>query len=362
MRRRSGVVSAFSSAFLATVKRPNIIIMGCVVGTLSPGCANTKALETEVSRLRRELHFVRQDLSEQKRAVEGLERRMTLVSLGQPPSTPSKSRPLVQIPGDGPPPDSVTMARPGPVASADRPAAPPPKARPPVSPARRKTLPVVRLGANAKPKPVRQEDWVDPGAQDDGGPPLKFTMGTDDEASGSDSRLSVDRSVLRRPDPVLDRADRSSQTVSRATPSAGRPAVAPRRSRASRAEVKAQYQSALARLRENKEPQAALGMFDAFLAAHPKSRFADNAAYWRGECLFALVKHEEAIVAFDALEKRHPKSPKVPFGLVRKGESLLALKRKPEAIAAFKKVTTQYATSEAAGMAKRFLSQAQGGR
>ena len=321
----------------------------------SAGCANNEALETEMSRLRRELHFVRQDLSKQKRSVEELERRMTLVALGKGPSAaPTGSRnlrpqtlgsePLVD---NAPPPVSVSMMRPV--------APPPAREESAAAPSRRKALPVVRLGANAEPKaPARQEEWVDPGAQDDGGPPLKFTMAGEDE-DAREPRLSVDRSVLSRPDPVLD-PERPRPKDAPAVPTAP-----PRRTK-SRAQIKAQYKAALAKLRERNEPQVALKMFDRFLAANPKSRFADNAAYWRGECLFALVKHEEAIVAFDTVVQRYPRSAKVPFALLRKAESLIALKRKAEAVTALKTVIDQHGSSEAAESAKRMLKQATTGK
>ena len=305
---------------------------------LGCGCANTAALETELSRLRRELHFVRQDLAKHKRTVEGLERRMTLVSLGKGQPIPAP------IPEDTP--AAVSMMDPGPAR------AEPPAPSGGVQP-RRRALPVVRLGSNAQPKPVRQDDeWVDPGAQDDGGPPLQFKM---EGETGENDRLTVDRSVLRARDPVLHNAKPASvESPAGRLPPAAPPPV--RRSRASKTEVKNNYKAALARLRENKQPKVALQMFDAFLLAYPKSKFADNAAYWRGECLFALAKHEQAIAAFDALMRKHPRSPKVPFALIRKGESLLAVGRKPAAIQAFKRVTAEHATSEAAGTAKSLLA------
>ena len=306
-----------------------------MVFSLIAGCANTAALEAEMSRLRRELHFVRQDLAKQKRVVDGLERRMTLVALNK----------------GGVPPVEAPVAEPAatPMAMAEPPMNDTPQPESFAPPRRRKTLPVVRLGANAQPKPVRQEDWVDPGAQDDGGPPLKFEIGP--AQGGGNDRLSVDRSVLEQPDPVLD-----PNRPRRGPAPAVAPAPKPRRS-GSRPQAKSAYKAALAKLRENKQPKAALEMFDAFLLSHPKSKFADNAAYWRGECLLALEKHDQAIAAFDILMRRHPRSPKVPFALVRKGEIFLSQGQKPAAIEAWKKVTTDYSTSEAAQTAKGLLAQ-----
>ncbi|MEO1337133.1 MAG: hypothetical protein AAFV29_15925, partial [Myxococcota bacterium] len=129
MRRKHGLNRALS--VLAALET-------AVVG-FGAGCANTTGLETEMSRLRRELHFVRQDLAKQKRIVEGLERRVTLVSLGK--GAPPAPAPTAANAPRSIPPSSVTMATPS-----------PPE---PTAPVRRKTLPVVRLGANAQPKTVR---------------------------------------------------------------------------------------------------------------------------------------------------------------------------------------------------------------
>ncbi len=327
--------------------------------TMSVGCANTSALETEMSRLRRELHFVRQDMAKQKRAVEELERRVTLVSLGKGTPPAARAAPGAPDPGlsDQPPAGSVSMVQPRvPTKAGDVPAGDVSVARPTPSVPRRRALPVVRLGANAQPKPAgQQEEWVDPGAQDDGGPPLRFTMAGEDEDE-RDGRLPVDRRVLSQPDPVLD-PDRP-----RPKDAAPTPELPPRRRRPNRAEIRAEYKVALDLLRENKEPQKALERFDKFLVAHPKSRLADNAAYWRGECLFALVKHDEAVVAFSQVVKRYPRSAKVPFALLRKGESYLALNRKAEAIESFKLVLKAHASSEAAESAKRLLEQSTTGK
>ena len=334
-----------------------ILVLG-----LSSGCANTTALETEISRLRRELHFVRQDLAKQKRTVDGLERRMTLMSLGKSPTPPSSSAspsrrqlsaPVTIGPQAAPPPPPPP---PAPVAAAPRPAR---------SPSRRRTLPVVRLGSNAQPKPPpRQDDAFDPGAQDDGGPPLRFEMGPEE---GDDDRLTVDRGVLRQPDPVLD-PNRPAPRGRAAppSPSARRPTDGGvrrgRRSKASRKQVQAEYKAALARLREAQKPQEALALFDAFLDAHPRSKYVDNAAYWRGECYLAMSKHKEALAAFDRLIQRHPRSPKVPFALVRKATSLIATGQKAAAVKVLKTVTDKYSTSEAAQTAKGLLAQQASGQ
>lgn len=296
------------------------------------GCATSSAKDNELSRLRRELHFVRQDLTKQKKKVDALERRVTLLSLGKSPP------PMSSSPNPPPPPlasRSVTIN--------SAPPPPPPPTRPRALP-RGKVLPIVRLGKNARPKPPAPEDEYDPGALDDGGPPIMITMGADDD---EEDRLPVDRNVLKRPDPVLE-ADGPSPT--RADVDAR-----PRRSSASKKQVREEYRAALALLREQRQPRSALASFDAFLAKHPKSKLADNAEYWRGECFFALKKHAQAVAAFERLLERHPRSAKVPFALLRKGESLMVLGRKPQARIALKQVTDLYADSEAAQSAQRLL-------
>ena len=257
-------------------------------------CATTDGLELELSRLRRDMRGVQQELSETRRQVERLEGRVTLLSLGK---------------------GAVQAAPKSQVAGAPRPAAPPARAA-----GAGKVLPVVRLGAQAEDAaPPDPDSWQDPGALDRGQPPIELRLGPSEDAQDT---LPVDHAVLKRPDPVLH--------VDKKKP------------------AREAYQAALDTLRKAKDPQLALQQFRAFLAEHPGSRLADNAAFWTGECLYILARYEESIAQMETVTDRYPKSAKVPHALLRIGESWLALGDRGKGLGTLRKVRDQHPTSDAA--------------
>lgn len=273
------------------------------LGLLGSACASSANLEEELSRMRRDLASIKQDLSETKQEVQRLESRVTLLALGQDRVQPSPTTAPVQT------------TRPS---SSKR-----------IAAANDRVLPVVRLGAKASAGAAQtDEGWVDPGAADDGGPPVSLKLGPEHDPH---DRLSVDREVLKKPDPVLKGE-----------------------------EDKLAYDQALALLREAGRPAEALTRFSALLREHPTSKWADNSAYWVGECHFQLKAYEAAIKAFDALAQDHPRSDKLADGLVRTGEAWLQLANKDRGRAVLAKVVRDYPGSEAAGRAALLLSD-QGG-
>jgi tol-pal system protein YbgF len=269
------------------------------VGACLPllACATTDGLEQELSRMRRDMRGMQQELSETRRQVERLEGRVTLLSLGK----------------------GAVQAAPKSQVAGARPAAPP------AAPAGgQKVLPVVRLGASAEAataavEPPAEEGWVDPGALDQGQPPLEIRLGPSEDAQDT---LPVDHGVLKKKDPVLHAEKKAS----------------PRDA----------YQAALDALRKDNDPQLALRLFRAFLAENPGSKLSDNAAYWSGECLYILARYEESIVQMELVADRYPKSAKVPHALLRAGESWLALGDRSRGLAALRKVRDAYPTSDAA--------------
>ncbi|MBK6684945.1 MAG: tetratricopeptide repeat protein [Deltaproteobacteria bacterium] len=273
------------------------------LGLLGSACASSANIEEELSRMRRDLASIKQDLGETKQEVQRLESRVTLLALGQDRVQPSPTTAPVQ----------TTR----------------PSANKRIAAAHDRVLPVVRLGSKASPAAaVTDEGWVDPGASDDGGPPVMLKLGPEHDPH---DRLSVDREVLKKPDPVLKGE-----------------------------EDKLAYEQALALLREAGRPAEALTRFSGLLRDHPTSKWADNSAYWVGECHFQLKAYEAAIKAFDALAQDHPRSDKLADGLTRSGEAWLQLANKDRGRAILAKVVRDYPGSEAAGRAALLLS-AEGG-
>ena len=95
-------------------------------------------------------------------------------------------------------------------------------------------------------------------------------------------------------------------------------------------EEQAQYQRAFDLLSEGRFERAAAAFSD-FLVAFPKSRYRDNARFWKGECLYALRQFEPALEEFRALAEDHPESPRIPGTQLKIGFILHELGRTSEA-------------------------------
>jgi tol-pal system protein YbgF len=296
------------------------------------GCATqNNALEEELSRLRREVRTLNQKISENDLELERLEGRVTLLALGQSgevapsPKTPAvgASEPAAKKPAKVEQPKRIEQ----------------PKINQLTGPQR--SLPVVKLGTD-------DEGSFETGAIDDGSPPIliKLTGPPEDE-------LPVDREVLKRPDPVLD----APKPVKREA----EPDEAPRK-RVTKAEVKAAYEIALAKLRIDGNPAAARKLFERFQRRYPTSEYLDNVAYWSAECDFAEERHREAAEAFQKMIDAFPRSPKVPHARLRKAEALRALGKNDQAEVLLEKVIAEHPGSDAAKKAEALLERAGGRR
>jgi tol-pal system protein YbgF len=96
----------------------------------------------------------------------------------------------------------------------------------------------------------------------------------------------------------------------RTTPPAQKPPVAPVPGSMEQIGEQAEYDTALAVLREGRYPEAAQA-FKKFLADHPGSTYADNANYWLGESYYVTRNFDKAQGAFQNLVDTFPQSPKV---------------------------------------------------
>lgn len=282
------------------------------------GCAtNSAAIEVELSRLRRDVRSLHDKLGETELKLERLEGRVTLLGLGK----------------DG----GVAPAPKTPVASA-KPAARIEAAEPKISrlagPGR--SLPVVKLTNSPNDSGFQ-------GALDDGSPPIEIKL----RGSRVD-RLPVDHDVLRKVDPVLDEQS--------AAPEVGRT------KRASDAEIRAAYEIARAKLRVEKKPARARALLRRFTRQFPGTKYADNVAYWLGECDLAEGRHRAALAAFDAMRRAHPGSPKVPYALLRSADAHVALGQQEKAEGLLRKVLADHPDSEAAEQAKARLAGTEGRR
>jgi tol-pal system protein YbgF len=97
--------------------------------------------------------------------------------------------------------------------------------------------------------------------------------------------------------------------------------------------------------------------FKKFLEVYPKSKYAENAHFWLGECYFAEKKYEEAILEFDEVIKRYPKGNKVADALFRQGMAFLEMKDPTNAKLILKEVIRRYPQSDQANRARTKLKE-----
>ncbi len=284
-------------------------------------CATDAAVEQELSQLRRQMHGLQQEVQKQRLEIERLEGRVTLMSLG---AEPARAEPTAPVSSQNAIPKKAVRPERGP----------------------ERALPVVRMSAKAD---AQGNDvvvpWTDPGAQDDGSPPILIKLGpskSDAATTASAERLEVDRTVLDKPDPVLSKAKKKSSRRAR-------------NKKATRAEIRKAYDDALDMLRDAKDPAGALEAFEAFVDDFPRSRLADNALYWAGECQLELEQWSSAKVTFARLLRSHPRSAKVPYAKVGLGRARIALGDRVEGEALLREVIEKYPTSGAANEASSIL-------
>jgi tol-pal system protein YbgF len=84
------------------------------------------------------------------------------------------------------------------------------------------------------------------------------------------------------------------------------------------AEQEAEYEKALAILREGRYVEAAAA-FNQFLEKYPGSTYSDNAYYWLGETYYVTRDFDRALASFNQLVGSYPTSPKLPGARLKIG-------------------------------------------
>lgn len=118
--------------------------------------------------------------------------------------------------------------------------------------------------------------------------------------------------------------------------------------------VKRDY-AAAARALEKKDYRTAIVRFKEFLKKNPKSRLANNAQYWIGECHYALREFDQAIVEFDTVRRKYPQGEKVPAALLKQGFAFAELGEKVNARLILQELVEKYPQSQEAARAKTRL-------
>ena len=111
-------------------------------------------------------------------------------------------------------------------------------------------------------------------------------------------------------------------------------------------EAKREYEAALALLRA-KEYLKALDALTTFLVRYPDHAYADNAMYWRGECLYARGDYARAAQQFEGLVARFPFGNKAPDALFKLGLCQKQLGAHEQSDRTFADLRDRYPSSEA---------------
>lgn len=109
----------------------------------------------------------------------------------------------------------------------------------------------------------------------------------------------------------------------------------------------AAYKAALA-LATSGRSAAAQAKFQEFLQTYPSSRYAPNAHYWIGECLYAQRRYADALLQFKEVTARYPRHHKSADALLKAGMTYNRLGDKENASLQYKALMADFPKSEAA--------------
>lgn len=213
---------------------------------------------------------------------------------------------------------------------------------------------VVRIGA-PQPAPLAQGAETEGPPAPESGPPRRLTLATP-RSRRVDARpwservgdLRVGERLAVVPLPALggspgalvSASGRSPQTI---VPQASTGTLDP-------GAVSA-YDAALSLVRSDRCHDA-LSAFASFLSRWPDHPHADNAMYWRGECLLRLGETQRGIEEFDALLRRYPSGNKAPDALLKLFLTWRAVGDEARATAAAERLLHDFPGSDAARRAQ----------
>ena len=264
------------------------------------GCTTSTQVELELSRLRRELRQTKAETRELQKNVERLDGQMAIV---RAKARKNVGRNVASHTGN----DRDLQA------TASQPVA-----------NKLPELPVVRLNADVK------RDSEDSAVM------IKL---------GPSGKLPIDRSVLKKKDPVL-----SASQKSKSKRAATRAAASNNPS-----QVK-QYEAALGMLREESNPVRARQMFTKFRARYPNSHLLVNVAYWMAEASFVSGDQAKAADEFLGVAEAYPRSMKAADALLRVAQIWHRREEFKRAHNVYTKISEKYPNSDAAKLAKSALA------
>ena len=161
----------------------------------------------------------------------------------------------------------------------------------------------------------------------------------------------MDASPLLAPVPVTTPPATRAPTVVQTPVPETLPPPAARVPQPEQAGERAEYEQALAVLREGRYAEAAQA-FNGFLASYPGSSYADNASYWLGETYYVTRDFDRALATFKGLTENYPNSPKASDSFLKTGYIYYEKKDWQAARQALEEVVNGYPGTTAARLAE----------
>ncbi|WP_035478329.1 tol-pal system protein YbgF [Aliagarivorans taiwanensis] len=116
------------------------------------------------------------------------------------------------------------------------------------------------------------------------------------------------------------------------------------------------YDAAVALVMEQRDYDAAIPAFEAFISSYPESGYASNAHYWLGQLHFTRGQRDQASTQFEIVVDRFPESNKAAESLLKLGTIATFNSDQGKAKQYFERVLSEYPGSSAAGLAEKELA------
>jgi tol-pal system protein YbgF len=120
------------------------------------------------------------------------------------------------------------------------------------------------------------------------------------------------------------------------------------------ADEKNAYTAAYLALKSGRYDEASAG-FVKVIKAHPKGEYTDQAYYWLGESLVALLRNPEALESFTVVANQYPKSTKHAAALMKMAAVYKSMKYYDQARLTLKQVIKEYPDGRTAERARAEL-------
>ncbi|MCR5813974.1 MAG: tol-pal system protein YbgF [Desulfovibrio sp.] len=202
------------------------------------------------------------------------------------------------------------------------------------------------------PKPQRQEKPKAPQSQAPALPPLDNAPSQANDTPALPPTLPLEGSFSLPPTQSPDaQAQQPLLPPDTAQPQAQAPS--PQRASSAKAQAgeEASYKQALKAVRSG-HPQEGMQKFREFLNTYPNGKYAPNAEFWIGECLYDQGKYQEALDQYATVGSKYPKHHKNADALLKSGMSYKRLGDSAKSKESYNRLLKEFPNSEAARRAR----------